>query len=142
MKNYNRINNLTGWFAFAIAAFTYISTIEPTGSFWDCGEFIASAYKLQVGHPPGASLFLLIARIFTLFAGGDVKMVPIMVNTMSALASAVTILFLFWSISHLARKMVKVPDDQLSMGHYVMIMGSAMVGAAAYTWSDSSGSLP
>jgi len=137
MKNYNKINNLTGWIAFAIAAFTYLSTIEPTGSFWDCGEFIASAYKLQVGHPPGASLFLLLGRIFTMFAGGDVKLVPVMVNIMSALSSAVTILFLFWSITHLARKLVSLPDDQLTVGHYLMIMGSGFVGAAAYTWSDS-----
>ncbi|MBL0342689.1 MAG: DUF2723 domain-containing protein, partial [Bacteroidetes bacterium] len=102
MKNYNRINNLTGWLAFAISAFVYMSTIEPTGSFWDCGEFIAAAYKLQVGHPPGASLFLLIGRFFTMFAGSDVKMVPVMVNIMSALSSGVTILFLFWTISHIA----------------------------------------
>src|SRR4030095_4659754 len=135
MKNYNRINNLTGWIAFAIAAFVYLSTIEPTGSFWDCGEFIASAYKLQVGHPPGASLFLLLGRIFTMFAGNDVKMVPIMVNAMSALASAVTILFLFWSITHLARKLVNVPYDKLTMGHYVMIMGSGLFEAAAYPFS-------
>jgi len=137
MKNYNRINNLTGWLAFAISAFVYLSTIEPTGSFWDCGEFIAAAYKLQVGHPPGASLFLLIGRFFTMFAGGDVKLVPIMVNIMSALASAVTILFLFWSITHIARKLIKVSDDQLTTGHFVMIMGSAFVGAITYTFSDS-----
>ncbi len=137
MKNYNRINNLTGWLTFVIAAFVYLSTIEPTGSFWDCGEFIASAFKLQVGHPPGASLFLLIARVFTMFAGSDVKMVPITVNVMSALSSAVTILFLFWSISHLARKIIKVKDDQLTSGHIVMIMGSSLVGALAYTFSDS-----
>ncbi|MDQ3050196.1 MAG: DUF2723 domain-containing protein [Bacteroidota bacterium] len=137
MKNYNRINNLTGWIAFAIAAFVYLTSIEPTASFWDCGEFIAAAFKLQVGHPPGASLFLLIGRVFTLFAGGDVKLVPIMVNVMSALASAVTILFLFWSITHIARKLVKVADDQLTSGHYVMIMGSAFVGAVTYTFSDS-----
>jgi hypothetical protein len=137
MKNYNTINNLTGWLTFAIASFTYLSTIEPTGSFWDCGEFIAAAYKLQVGHPPGASLFLLVGRIFTMFAFGDVKLVPIMVNVMSALASATTILFLFWSITHIARKLVKVTDDQLSTGQYIMIMGSGFVGAVAYTFSDS-----
>ncbi len=137
MKNYNRINNLTGWLAFAISAFVYLSTIEPTGSFWDCGEFIAAAYKLQVGHPPGASLFLLIGRFFTMFAGGDVKLVPIMVNVMSGLSSAVTILFLFWSITHIARKLIKLPDDQLTTGHYIMIMGSSFVGALAYTFTDS-----
>jgi hypothetical protein len=137
MKNYNRINNLTGWLAFAVAAFTYLTTMEQTGSFWDCGEFIAAAYKLQVGHPPGASLFLLIGRVFTMFAFGDVKMVPIMVNTMSALASAVTVLFLFWSITHIARKIINVTDDQLTTAQYIKVMGSGIVGAVAYTFSDS-----
>lgn len=137
MKHYNSINNLTGWLTFAIAAFVYLSTIEPTASFWDCGEFIASAYKLQVGHPPGASLFLLIARVFTMFSFDDVKMVPVMVNILSALSSAVTILFLFWSITHLARKLIKVNDEQLTLGHTLMVMGSGLVGAVAYTFSDS-----
>ncbi|MBL0073331.1 MAG: DUF2723 domain-containing protein [Bacteroidetes bacterium] len=137
MKNYNKINNLTGWAAFAVSAFVYLRTIEPTGSFWDCGEFIAAAFKLQVGHPPGAPLFLMIARFFTLFAGGDVKLVPIMVNVMSALSSAFTILFLFWSVTHLARKMVKATDDQLTMPQLLMIMGAGMVGALSYTFSDS-----
>jgi len=137
MKNYNRINNLTGWITFAIAAYTYLSTIEPTGSFWDCGEFIAAAFKLQVGHPPGASLFLMLGRVFSLFAGDDVKMVPIMVNSMSALASAATILFLFWSITHLARKIVNTPEEQLTTAQLITIMGSGFVGALAYTFSDS-----
>lgn len=137
MKNYNKINNLTGWAAFAVSAFVYLQTIEPTGSFWDCGEFIAAAFKLQVGHPPGAPLFLMIARFFTLFAGGDVKLVPIMVNVMSALSSAFTILFLFWSVTHLARKMVKATDDQLTMPQLLMIMGAGLVGALSYTFSDS-----
>lgn len=138
MMNYNRINNLTGWLTFAISAFVYLTTIEPTGSFWDCGEFIAAAYKLQVGHPPGASLFLLIGRFFTMFAFGDAKLVPIMVNIMSALASAITIMFLFWSITHMARKLVKVDsDDKLTAGHLMMIMGSGLVGAIAFTFSDS-----
>ncbi|MFM7078792.1 MAG: DUF2723 domain-containing protein, partial [Bacteroidota bacterium] len=137
MKKYNLINNLTGWFAFAVAAVTYFLTIEETGSFWDCGEFIAAAFKLQVGHPPGASLFLLIGRIFTMFAFGDVTKVAIMVNMMSALASAVTILFLFWSITHIARKLVKVAADELTDAQYVMIMGSGLIGALAYTYSDS-----
>jgi len=138
MMNYNRINNLTGWLTFAISAFVYLITIEQTGSFWDCGEFIAAAYKLQVGHPPGASLFLLIGRVFTMAAFGDPKLVPIMVNVMSALASAITILFLFWSITHIARKLVKVvKDEDLSSGQLTMIMGSGLVGALAYTFSDS-----
>jgi hypothetical protein len=137
MKKYNLINNLTGWFAFAVAAVTYFLTIEETGSFWDCGEFIAAAFKLQVGHPPGASLFLLIGRIFTMFAFGDLTKVAIMVNMMSALASAITILFLFWSITHIARKLVKVTVDELTNAHYLMIMGSGLIGALAYTFSDS-----
>src|ERR1044071_2236465 len=106
MNNYKRMNNLVGWFTFLIAAFVYISTIEPTGSFWDCGEFIATANKLEVGHPPGAPLFLLLGRVFILFAGSNVKMFPIMVNIMSALMSAFTILFLFWTITALAKKIV------------------------------------
>lgn len=137
MKKYNLINNLTGWLAFAIATTVYFLTLEETGSFWDCGEFIAAAFKLQVGHPPGAALFLLIGRIFSLFAFGDVTKVAIMVNALSALASSFTILFLFWSITHLARKMVKVADDQLTTANYLAIMGSGFVGAIAYTFSDS-----
>src|SRR4051812_10499395 len=102
MKSYQRINNIVGWIVFFIAAFTYISTIEPTGSFWDCGEFIATANKLEVGHPPGAPLFLMLGRIFILFGGDNVRMYPIMVNILSALMSAFTILFLFWTITALA----------------------------------------
>src|ERR1043165_4981300 len=106
MKNYQKINNLTGWFSFLIAAFVYISTIEPTGSFWDCGEFIATAHKLEVGHPPGAPLFMMLARVFILFGGTSVKTIPIMVNILSALMSAFTILFLFWTITAMARKII------------------------------------
>jgi len=95
MKKYALINNLTGWFTFFIACFTYFSTVEPTASFWDCGEFIATAYKLQIGHPPGAPLFMIMGRIATLFAFGDVEKVAYMMNLLSALASAFTILFLF-----------------------------------------------
>ncbi|MFM7176848.1 MAG: protein O-mannosyl-transferase family [Bacteroidota bacterium] len=137
MKKYNLINNLIGWLAFAIATVVYFLTMEETGSFWDCGEFIAAAYKLQVGHPPGAALFLLIGRIFTMFAFGDVTKVALMVNALSALASSFTILFLFWSITHLARKMVKVADENLTTANYLTIMGSGFVGAVAYTFSDS-----
>ena len=104
MKRYRLINNITGWVVFAVAAVTYLLTIEPTASLWDCGEYIASAYKLEVGHPPGNPVFMVIARFFTLFAGGNTSMVAAMVNSMSALASAFTILFLFWTITHLARK--------------------------------------
>ena len=137
MKNYDKINNLTGWLAFAVSAFVFLSTIEPTASFWDCGEFTAAAYKLQVGHPPGASLFLLIGRVFTMLSFGDVKLVPITMNVMSALASATTVLFLFWSITHIARKLIKVADDELNTGQMIMILGSGFVGSIAFTFSDS-----
>jgi tetratricopeptide (TPR) repeat protein len=137
MKNFRRINNLTGWITFLIASFVYLSTIEETGSFWDCGEFIAAAYKLQVGHPPGASLFLLIARFFTFFAGDNVKLVPVMVNIMSALSSGVTILFLFWTITHMARKIFASSAEALTNGQTLMVIGSGLVGALAYTFSDS-----
>src|SRR3954463_14985626 len=106
MKNYKNINNLVGWLVFLGAAFTYCSTIEPTGSFWDCGEFIATANKLEVGHPPGAPFFLMLARVFMLFAGKNVEHLPIAVNVLSALMSAFTILFLFWTITAMARKIV------------------------------------
>ena len=138
MKNFQRLNNLTGWIAFAIAAFTYLSTIEPTGSFWDCGEFIAAAYKLQVGHPPGASLFLLMGRIATLFAAGDVTVVPVTVNIISALASAFAVLFLFWTITLLVRKLVTPgKEGNYTPAQLLVIMGSGLVGALAYTYSDS-----
>lgn len=136
MKRYQFINNLCGWIVFAIAAFVYITTIEPTGSFWDCGEFIAASYKLQVGHPPGAPLFLMLGRFFSLFAGGDVKMVPVMINIMSALMSAFTILFLFWTITLLARKVV-LKAAEITSGEIITVMGAGIVGALAYTFSDS-----
>src|SRR5512140_2936140 len=106
MKKYRLINNIAGWAVFAVAAFTYLSTIEPTASLWDCGEFIASAFKQEVGHPPGNPVFMVMANFFTLFAGGNNSHVAAMVNSMSALASAFTILFLFWTITHLARKII------------------------------------
>ena len=102
MKKYNIINNVVGWVVFAIAAFTYCSTIEPTASFWDCPEFITTAYKLEVGHPPGAPFFMLFGNFFSLFAS-DASQVAKMINTMSALLSAGCILFLFWSVTHLAK---------------------------------------
>jgi hypothetical protein len=136
MKKYTQINNISGWIAFLISAIVYLLTIESTASFWDCGEFIATAFKLEVGHPPGAPLFMIIARVFTLLAS-DVTRVPVMVNAMSALASAFTILFLFWSITHLARRLVIRNGEEPSAGHIVAIMASGFVGALAYTFSDS-----
>ena len=134
--NYQRINNLIGWLVFLVASFTYISTIEPTGSFWDCGEFIATAHKLEVGHPPGAPFFLMLARVFILFAGDNVKMIPIMVNTLSALMAAFTILFLFWTITALAKKIV-TKSGALNNEKIIAIMGAGAVGALAYAFSDS-----
>ena len=132
--NYKLINNITGWVVFIIASITYISTVEPTASFWDCGEFIATAVKLEVGHPPGAPLFMILARIASLFAS-DVSTIAYTVNILSALSSSFTILFLFWTITHLAKKFVK--KDELSTGNYIAIIGSGIVGALAYTFSDS-----
>jgi len=137
MKNYRLINNISGWVAFIAAAVTYLMTMEPTASLWDCGEFIASAFKLEVGHPPGNPVFMVIARFFTLFAGGDVSKVSAMVNSMSALVSAFTILFLFWTITHLARKIILRDESQFSQGRLIAVMAAGFVGAMAYTFSDS-----
>ena len=136
MKKFKLLNNVFGWVAFAIAAFTYISTMEPTASFWDCGEFISTAYKLDVGHPPGAPFFMLIGRFFSLFAS-DPTQVALMVNSLSALASAFTILFLFWTITHLARKIIPKNEDEYTLAHFVGVLGAGMVGALAYTFSDT-----
>ncbi|MEI8224536.1 MAG: DUF2723 domain-containing protein [Bacteroidota bacterium] len=134
--NYRRWNNLTGWFLFVFSAIVYILTLEPTVSFWDCGEFILSAFKLQVGHPPGAPLFLMIGRIATLFAGSDTSKVALMVNILSALCSAFAIMFLFWTITHLVRK-VFVNGKALESKHIPAIIGSGILGALAYTFSDT-----
>jgi hypothetical protein len=136
MKNFKTINIIAGWVIFAIAAFVYLSTIEPTASFWDCGEFISSAFKLEVGHPPGAPFFMIIGRLFTLLAGKDVTAVAKMVNAMSGLFSALTILFLFWSITHLAKKIL-VKEGEMTTGQMIAIIGSGVVGALAYTFSDT-----
>ncbi|MCJ7448079.1 MAG: DUF2723 domain-containing protein [Bacteroidales bacterium] len=137
MKNFRLINNISGWVVFAIAAITYLMTIEPTASLWDCGEYIASAYKLEVGHPPGNPVFMVMAKFFTLFAGRDVSHVAATVNAMSALVSAFTILFLFWTITHLARKILVKEESQFSPARLVAIMAAGAVGALAFTFSDS-----
>ncbi len=134
--NYQRLNIIFGWITFAVASVVYLLTIEPTASFWDCGEFIATSYKLEVGHPPGAPFFMLMARFFTLFAGGDVTQVAKMVNIMSALASSFTILFLFWSITHLTRKFIG-NESEMTPGQMIAVIGSGLVGALAYTFSDT-----
>lgn len=125
-----------GWLVFAIASLVYFLTIEPTTSWWDCGEYIATAYKLQVGHPPGAPLFQLLGRIFTLFAFGNETKVALMINSMSAISSGFTILFLFWTITHLGKKLVLAKGEMTDSKMY-MVFGSAFVGALAYTFSDS-----
>ena len=137
MKKYRLINNISGWIIFLIASVTYLMTIEPTSSLWDCGEFIASAFKLEVGHPPGNPVFMVMARFFTLFAGGDVSIVSAMVNAMSALASAFTILFLFWTITHLARKILIQKEENLTISRIIAVIAAGSVGALAYTFSDS-----
>jgi len=135
---YSKINNIVGWICFFIAAVTYILTLEPSVSFWDCGEFIASALKMQVVHQPGAPLFLMIERFFSLFAFGDNTKVAYFMNVGSAIASAATILFLFWTITALAKKvLVKENDKEISTANLISIMGAGLVGALAYTFSDS-----
>jgi len=135
MNRYKIVNLVTGWIVFIIASAVYLLTIEPTTSFWDCGEFIATAFKLEVGHPPGAPMFMIIARFFSLFTS-DVTQVAMMVNAMSAFASSFTILFLFWTITHLAKRFVS-NTDELSMGQLIAVIGSGVVGSLAYTFSDT-----
>ena len=144
MKQFRLVDNIMGWLAFAIAAFVYCSTIEPTASFWDCPEFISTGYKLEIGHPPGAPFFMLTANLFSQFAS-DPSQVAYMVNMMSALLSALTILFLFWTISHLVRRLLIKQEDfrraqtlaDLSWSKLIAIEASAMVGALIYTFSDT-----
>ncbi|WP_234737174.1 glycosyltransferase family 117 protein [Tellurirhabdus bombi] len=131
------MNNLTGWLLFAVALITYTATVERTASFWDCGEFIACSYKLQVPHPPGAPFFLLIGRLFSLLALGDVTQVAYWVNMVSVLASAFTILFLFWTITMLGRKILDKKDSELTSAERWQLMAAGAVGALAYTFSDS-----
>ena len=135
--NYNRTNNLLGWLSFLTALIVYTLTLEPSASFWDSGEFIASAYKLQVVHQPGAPLYLMLGRIFSLIAGSDTSRVAYWINMCSALASAATILFLFWTITALAKKVLWKTGEKLTRGQLISIMGSGLVGALAYTFSDS-----
>ena len=136
MKQYKTVNNLVGWITFLIAATVYCMTIEPTASFWDCPEFITTAYKLEVGHPPGAPFFMLTANLFTQFVS-DPALVAKMVNYMSALMSGACILFLFWSITHLVRKLVITDETNITRGQLITVMGSGLVGALAYTFSDT-----
>jgi len=133
---YKKINLLLGWVSFAIALFVYLLTLEPTVSLWDCGEFIASSYKLQVGHPPGAPLFMILGRVFSLFTSNTEK-VAMMINAVSAFASAFTILFLFWTISHLLKKIILDASESASRANMIIVLGASFVGAMAYTFSDT-----
>jgi hypothetical protein len=144
MKQFRIVDNVMGWLAFAIAAIVYCSTIEPTASFWDCPEFISTGYKLEIGHPPGAPFFMLTANLFSQFAS-DPSHVAYMVNMMSALLSAATILFLFWTVSHLTRRLLIKQEDfrnatslkDIPLYKWIAIEASAMVGALIYTFSDT-----
>jgi len=136
MKNFRKLNNIFGWVTFLIASTVYLLTIEPTASWWDCGEYIATAFKLQVGHPPGAPLFQMIGRFFSLFAFGDTAHVAMMVNAMSALSSGFTILFLFWTIVLFAKKIV-APDGEWTNARMYTVFAAAFIGSMAYTFSDT-----
>ena len=136
MKHFKLVDNVVGWATFLVAAFTYCMTIEPTASFWDCPEFITTAYKLEVGHPPGAPFFMLTGNLFTQLTNDPTK-VAYMVNTMSALMSALCILFLFWSITHLARKLLASGGQVSTLGQLIAIEASGLVGALVYTFSDT-----
>lgn len=136
MKQYKITNNIIGWIVFAIAAFTYCMTVEPSASFWDCPEFISTATKLEIGHPPGAPFFMLTGNFFTQFTGDPAK-AAFCVNIMSALLSALCILFLFWTITHLTRMLICKDGTVTTWGQIITIMGSGVVGALAYTWSDT-----
>lgn len=135
--HFNRVNNIVGWVVFFIASTVYILTAEKNGSLWDCGEFVASCFKLQIPHPPGAPLFVLIGRFFIVLFGDNPETAAKAVNIMSALASSFTILFLFWTITHFARKLVNPDVNTMTRGHKQIIMGAGIVGALAYTFSDS-----
>lgn len=135
-QTFRKLNKLIGWLVFALAASVYLLTMEPTASFWDCSEFIASGYKLEVGHPPGAPLFMLLVRFFTMFAP-NTQTVPLFANALSALASAFTILLLFWSITHMVRKMITPSSGSYTITQLITILSSGAVGALAYTFSDS-----
>ena len=135
MTNYKKINTVLGWIVFLIATSVYFITLEDTVSLWDCGEYITAAYKLEVGHPPGAPLFMVIGRLFSFFA--DPTDVAVWINRLSALSSSFTILFMFWSLTILIKKMVLKNKDEISMADQIAIFGSATVGSLAYTFSES-----
>ncbi|MBS1774157.1 MAG: DUF2723 domain-containing protein [Bacteroidetes bacterium] len=135
--NYRKVNNLTGWITGLIATIVYLTTMEPTVSFWDCGEFLSCAYKIEVGHSPGAPLFMMIQRMFALLAGGNAAKAAYFMNAWSAIASGLTILFLFWTITHFAKRLMGAKDMEPTGMQTTLIMGAGLVGALAYTFSDT-----
>lgn len=135
--NFSKVNNIVGWITGIIATTVYLMTMEPTVSFWDCGEFISCAHKIEVGHSPGAPLFMMIQRLFGMLAGSNVHKVAMMMNAWSATASGLTILFLFWTITHFARRIAIGRDGEPDKGQLILIMGAGLVGALAYTFSDT-----
>ncbi|MFY0607986.1 MAG: DUF2723 domain-containing protein [Cyclobacteriaceae bacterium] len=137
MIGYQKINVVAGWATFIIAMVVYTLTIEPTASFWDCGEFIACSYKLEVPHPPGAPFFLLVGRLFSMFAGADVESVAYWVTMVSVVSSAFSILFLFWSITHLVKRVLKINEGEETMEQTMLIIGAGFIGALSCTFSDS-----
>jgi hypothetical protein len=144
MQSFHKKNNLVGWLVFAIALGTYLKTLEPTASFWDCGEFIACSYKLLVPHPPGAPTFLLLGRVLSLLSFGNRELVAVLINGLSGLSSAFTVLFLFWIITHMGRKLVLAapkwelnPTPEPTTGQAFLILGAGVVGALSFAFSDS-----
>ncbi len=136
MNTFKRWDNYVGWMVFAIATLSYILTIEPTASLWDCSEFIATSYKLEVGHPPGAPLFMMLARLASLLAPSP-EYVPMMINGLNALASGFCILFLFWTITHLARRIMSREGEQMSRSRMILVLGAGAIGALAYAYTDT-----
>src|ERR1700743_692048 len=135
--HYNKINNLLGWLCFAIASVSYILTLEPSVSFWDCGEFISCAFRLQVSHQPGYPLFAMLGKAFSLLSLGNNAKVPYFTNLMSALASGGTIMFLFWTITAFARKLVLKKAAEITSENTLMIMAAGLIGALAFTFTDT-----
>ncbi|TRZ70822.1 MAG: DUF2723 domain-containing protein, partial [Bacteroidetes bacterium] len=137
MNQYRKLNTIAGWVVFAIAAIVYIKTVEPTTSWWDPGEHIATSYKLQIGHPPGAPTFQLMARFFSLFAFGDTGKAALMINMVSVLSSAFVILFLFWTITMLAKKLLVAKGEEMTKEKMWTIIAAGFTGAMTFTFTDS-----
>src|SRR5882757_6265870 len=135
--HYKKINNLLGWLCFTIASTTYILTLEPSVSFWDCGEFISCAYRLQVSHQPGYPMFAMLGKVFSLLSFGDNTKVPYFTNLGSALASAATVMFLFWTITALAKKLLIVKGETPTPSQLIAIMGAGLVGSLAFAYTDT-----